>query len=209
MLPEAQANFSPAAQALYGTRAVYFIRPDLVGPTLISIAQTRVNEPNVEPVIKTASELAPGCNWLAPQEDWSAAMIAFRDSLERMVQVVDTDIGAAAGALQRPRAWQSYPVVRDGKKLTVKSGKTIAFELPPGDPTQFAISAQVASGDPAAKIEHLGIVEDYGLADGEGGYFPRPVILLRPEITGAPATFTIAAATPDGAQTRGTLDAYA
>jgi len=212
MLPEALENFSPDARALYGDRAVYFIRPDLLGPTLISIAQIRVNEHGVvEPVIKVARELAPGCQWLAPEDEWSSAMVAFRDSLERMVQVIDTDIASAGNlpGLYRPHAWQNYPVVRDGKWLNVKSGTTIAFELPPGDPTQFAISAQVASGDPSAKLEHLGIVESFGLADGEGGYFPRPVILLRPEITGAPATFTIAAATPDGAYTRGSLDAYA
>lgn len=214
MLAEAYEGLSAEAQALYGTRPVYFINPDLLGPAFLAIASIRVNEPGVEPVVKVAQQLAPECDWLSPQDEWSDAMVAFRDSIERMVQVIDVDIGDTP-ELQRAHAWETYPLVRNGQSLMIKSGTVVAFELPPGDPSQFRISAQVQSGDPSSRMAHVGIVDNYPLSDGSGGYYRAPVILLRPDVPVAGGgavrrtTFSLAAANPDGNFTSGSIEAYA
>jgi hypothetical protein len=205
LLPEAYVNVSPAAQSLYGPRPVYFIPQNVQAAAFTRLAQLRVNEPFVEPVVKVAQELAPKCAWLSPSDSWSAAMIAFRDSLEKMVQVIDVDIGDVP-ALKRPHAWETEMVLRDGRSLSLANGSQVAFELPPGV-GELALSATVTP-EGAGVVETLGI-HDHKLPDGNGSFHLVPAIGLRVKLANvSPAHFMLTATRQSGDSTAGTLDIY-
>jgi len=199
LLAEAYENVKPQARALYGDRPVYFITPQVQGQAFVRIAQIRVNAPNVEPVIKVAQELAPDCDWLAPIDRWSKAMIAFRDSLERLVQIVDTDIGEAP-ELQRPHAWEKqYTVLRDKREIQVDAGDVFAFELPlDAQEGKTAVKATgISSPD---QLETVGIIE-YKLKEGPN-YVLRPVLAIAAKSAG---DVFLTATSQSGAKTTGSV----
>lgn len=203
LLPEIYANVGEQAQLLYGERPVFFIPQQIQGETFVRIATLRVNEPFVEPVLKVAQELAPQCKWLLSRDHWSPSMVAFHNSLEKMVQIVDVDMGDVP-ELKRPHAWETEMVLRDGRELALADGSTVAFELPTG-PGQMAVTANVSPAD-AGSILTLG-VHDQKVPDGLGGYKLIQVIQLQPTLGGsASARFRITATRASGQSTVGVLE---
>lgn len=150
LLAEAYQGIKDSAKALYGNSAVFYLSPEAQAQAFVSVATLRVNQPGVEPVIRTAQQIAPDCDWLSPDEDWSPAMIAFRNSLEKMVQIVDED---TEGALPpRLHAWENRMLLRNGNKLKLEDGEPFNFELP----SQSAAVAITVSPANAARVIALG-----------------------------------------------------
>jgi len=189
-----------AAQDLYGGLSVFFIPQNVQGPAFDRLAQLRANEPQVEPVVKVAQELAPNCQWLAPVLEWAPSMVAFRNSLEKLVQIQEADLPPG---LRRLPSWATEMVLRNGQSLRLKSGSLVSFELPPGIPGNVAVEASVIPSG-GGLLHSLGIYQET---------LPREQILaieLRPVLaSGIPTIFNLTATrSDDGNSTNGSLEIF-
>jgi len=196
-------QLNSGAQALYGQLPVYFLTEQAQADAFMRAASLRVNEPQTEPVIKTLQELAPECEWLVPEQAWTPSMKAMRDSVERMVQIVDAD---STGIAPRPQAWMTnYPILRDTEQLNLVENDAALFELPPGvDPSTVSATITRPWGDLVDGIEPAGIVQ-YPLRvsapNEEPAFEYRPMLVLYANV---PGTYKLAASSPTE-QTLGTI----
>jgi hypothetical protein len=195
--PEIASTFSESAKGLYGARPVFFLSAGAQATAAERLAYLRVHEPSVNAVTKVAQELAPGCKWLL-ESDWSAAMVAFRDSLEKISQLISIDLGEAPNP-----AWQTQLVLRPGRSLQVVDRSRVAIELPPGDGV-LAVGVTVSPSN-AGLVRVLGEHQhDLVTQQGSTGV---PVLSVQLLLTGsARARFDFSVTRDNGAHGGGTIE---
>lgn len=175
LIQEALQNLTPQAQGVY-TTPVYYIQPEAQGIAFTRLAYYKLNEPDIDPVLAVAGELAPGCNWSSPQVLWSSSMFAFTNSLEKMLQVISIDTGPIQ---YRKHAWELYPALRNGMTLRVPSGTPVAF-----DDTGLIYYKRLGGESHSDRLETSGgATELFFPVPGEPDKREaRTVVLLRPVI---------------------------
>lgn len=193
IIDEIRENVRPEADALYGDRPAVFLTGDAQGLAFSRLAYYRANEPDVDSVTLTAAELAPGCDWSLPGREWSPAMVALHQSIDRIGQVLDRDIGKFDFGT---RAWDTKvptPILRSGQTLNLAQQSSVAFELPSSyqigaGTIDLTVTVSPASG---ARVNQLGMRMQ--TLNQVGSYVDVPVIQLAISGNGKPSRLTLRA----------------
>lgn len=204
LIKEIDQNLKPEARMLYGGDPVYFLTPEAQGIAFTRLTSYMVNEPQVDPVSRVAQDMAPGCDWLESSEQWSPAMVAFRNSLEKMTQVIQLDLGNLP-QLWRPHAWDEDTwILRNGRQLNLVDGSLVGFELPPGE-GDLHVQAIVSPAN-SGTLDNLGVnMQALPVPGDPSKYTGVQVMHVRPKLTGpVTATYELTA-TRNGSSTSGRI----